>query len=433
MASLDTAQECVRNAPPIDFQFDSFGYIGCKQDGTLQPDAIIDEFLTECRETDDSVFYEALNRETAFKVDGYTLLLMDFDNDLYSKVLSSTFSKTAGTVIIAQEGSSYNTDRADIVVPEGYDSANKIVKMCAENNFPTASGSIVFAEGTYVWDGSVLLTSKDSITIKGQGVNTVLQIKDAATAFNMIHFVSCYDIVIEDLVLDGNKVNITDTNNFYGIYCDSCNKITLKNVTLKNFPKGTAGYLLGCNMTNIDTLAVEECYIGLLMVSSGGQNTICNISNVVVKDCDSNAVVLNNTDYAKLSNIHAEGCLNGIVLAYSNNCQLTNCTAFNNQKAGITLAAANHNTITACQSLNNSQYGDLWYSNISLSESSENTFNGCIVRHGGGVKQAEYGISINDAGCSKNSIKNCDLIDSGKTAAYSDGGTGTVFANNETV
>lgn len=433
VASLNTAQECVRNAPPIDFQFDSFGYIGCKQDGTLQPDAIIDEFLTECRETDDSVFYEAINRDTALTVDGYTLLLMPFDNDLYSKVLSSTFSKAAGTVIIAQEGSSYNIDRADIVVPEGYESANKIVKMCAENNFPTASGSINFAEGTYVLDGSISLVGKDSITIKGQGLNTVLKIKDAATAFKMLYFENCHDIVIEDLVLDGNKDNIADTDDFYGIYVKDCTRFKLKNVTIRNIPTGYACYLKGCSSTNIDTLTIEDCNVGLMATrTSTIQNAICNISNTTVKSCTGDAVTIFYTDYAKLSNVHAEESSYGITLAYSNNCQLVNCTAYNNQRAGLYLAGADKNILTSCQILSNSQYADLDSPNIIIGASSSNTFNGCIVRHGGGTKQADYGICVLDTLCVNNSIKNCDLIDSGKTAAYSDGGTGTVFANNET-
>ena len=61
-----------------------------------------------------------------------------------------------------------------------------------------------------------------------------------------------------------------------------------------------------------------------------------------------------------------------------------------------------------------------------------NNIQGNTVRHLGGAKQHRYGIRIDTANCDGNLVIDNDLYLAGKTADYSDAGTGTIYHNNRT-
>lgn len=436
VASLNTAQECVKNVPEASFTFGSYAYLGSKQDGTLQPDGIFDELLIENRETTDATAYAGYNSTSALTADAYTLLLMHFNDSLASNVLNGDISKTTGTLIIAQAGSSNNTTRADIIVPSGYTSAQKVIDVAVNDNLPSSGGSISLAEGTYTVDASLAITSKDNITIKGQGANTVLKLKDGSTFFDVFKFTSCDKLTISDLTIDGNKDNVTsDTfpSWYYILWFVTCNTLTLKNLTLINMPAGFDIAIAGCTDVTIDNVNIDYGGMGLAIVGSTTNNV--NATNLIVKNCTNTGCYIAAVNAIKMSNIHVETCANGYFInADSLYGQYANCTALSNTEHGFYLYNnASSNTFTNCASRLNGTSADDTYANFFLDTNCDNNvFNGCVAKHGGGAVQTKYGMRINSSDCNTNKVKNCDLVDSGKTANYSNAGTGTVAANNDT-
>jgi parallel beta-helix repeat protein len=210
---------------------------------------------------------------------------------------------------------------------------------------------------------------------------------------------------------DYNSVvgNTCTGNNMEGIslYQAANNTIT-GNTCVGN---GHAGINMEQPTTQYNTIAGNTCNgndFGIFTVSGANANTITG----------------NTTN----SNNDA-----GIDLDTSDNNTVTGNICQANGFSGIYLSGCSNNTISSNTVVGNSQDTDNTYSGIYLEGGSNyNNIQVNTVRHAGGAKQHLYGIEIADNTCTGNLVIDNDLYLAGRTADYSNAGTGTIYHNNRT-
>mgnify|MGYP007071576025 CR=1 FL=1 len=123
-------------------------------------------------------------------------------------------------------------------------------------------------EGVFYLDGdtdSILFNSGcNDITIEGQGAATILKVPDGHTTINTLIKITgtaenhLHDIKIKNLVLDGNKSNVTG-DAYNGISGEYADRVTVDNVTIKSGRGTSSGY--GIIFQNGYDITIKNCFI----------------------------------------------------------------------------------------------------------------------------------------------------------------------------
>ncbi len=321
----------------------------------------------------------------------------------------------------------------------------------------TFSGSIVLLEGNYIIDGHIY--AKSNTTIKGQGVNTVIKIKDGLSA-SLLGAIRCEfgrNIAIMNICLDGNRQNVA-TNNQDGVvfgvrpgkYVEN---ILISNVLLQNFRQCGIG-ITNAEKVTITSCTVSNCSSGISMgytVSSaiiGNNITRCfgssgihieegrvlSITGNTVKDSIDNSfgdgIYFNTTtDCTVTGNVFESNGRNGLRL--TNECMFNTISGNifkKNSYYGIVVEFwSDHNNIVDNFISESSQISDGYYENIVVNYYCDyNNIQGNTLRKGALDNAPPWGIFVANSNCVGNVVTNNDLYDSGKYGGLNDGGTGTV-------
>lgn len=244
----------------------------------------------------------------------------------------------------------------------------------------TGGGKVVIPPGTWWVD---YLRTPSNIELAGAGKSTILkQIASAGADHCVIQNpnVSTGDsnIVIRDMVIDGNKANQTGDNTKYGIYTCTVNGFLVDNVEVRNMDGD--GIYIGYSAAYGNTggpsvkVTVQNCYSH---DNARNNVTIANGQNVTITNCDidgnpSNAhldiELSSNSDV--IANIHVNNCRinqskagtnwginlnsNGFVNATMQDIYLQNIPVWN---VGISLTAFNDVRIERCPIISSNNVG----------------------------------------------------------------------------
>jgi parallel beta-helix repeat protein len=280
----------------------------------------------------------------------------------------------------------------------------------AINNLPAGGGSIYLKEGTYIL-GDQISISQSNVCLVGTGAGTVLKIKDGKDAdMNVIYASGQGNLLVEDLRIDGNKVNQT-AGSMYGIYFTGVDNSKIVDCWVENL--SLCGIYLDVS-SNDNTVTGNTCqennYYGIYL---GNSSNSSNNNTVTGNTCQGNDL--------------------GIFLDGSSNNTVTGNTCQGNDSEGISLGESSNNTVSLNIVMSNSQSANNTYDGIYIyNEGDYNSIQGNTVRRGTGANQQRYGIRIDTADCDGNLVINNDLYLAGATADYSDAGTGTEYHNNRT-
>ena len=339
-------------------------------------------------------------------------------------IAGDSISKTSTTFIIADGSTSLNIKRADYIVPVGATDAQVTINDVIDL-LPVNGGKIILLEGTFIIDGDIVLPS--NVTIEGQGLNTIIKVKDY-TSNDINIFINSDDvngnenITINNLKLYGNMLTNSNYWGYYGI-----------NLAMSN----------NCKITNC---FIIECLSGIDIYSSSSYNII---TNNVIDNCTSVGIFLKSSSNVCSNNV----CSNNFVgiINWGTDNTINNNVCNNNTNAGMIIGInALNNTITGnvvqyngeggieiCGDNNiissnivgsNSQNTDNTYDNIIIySDSNYNNIQNNICRKGSLANKPCYGINIFTSDCNGNIVTNNDLYDSGVTGSFSDSGTGTIM------
>jgi|GEM_PF-3952167 len=174
---------------------------------------------------------------------------IDF-NDLLNKPAGSP---KAATFVI---GPSSNSDSAsyDYVT----DGTNDDVEIqAAIDALPTNGGRIIFREGTYTTETSVVI-AKNGVTLQGQGKGSLIQPSDTndETIFKLGHASTSYsNCIIRDFYFDGKKASQTGA----GIYI-------IDNQSLTNAISNVE--ILGCYFVDAETACIKNKGINMVIAKN---------------------------------------------------------------------------------------------------------------------------------------------------------------------
>jgi parallel beta-helix repeat protein len=347
-----------------------------------------------------------------------------------------------------------------------------------------AAGDTIFIpNGTYSIPASLSLVS--NLTIISNGA--ILQVA-AGAGFNLFTATSKSYIKIYNLVLDGNKANVT--GNSIGIFLVSCSDILISNCYIHDFTNcGIAGAtsltrsrITGCDVIDcgevgatskhgiflyggITDVKVDNNHVagaagsGILITSNGTSNiTGVNLSNNRVKDCGSMGVWLagDASHYVTDSNVEENivtGCVDQVELAYCADvpvtgntgnrgdvdgivlqncvrCPVTGNTASYNGARGINLQDTSYCSVNGNTTNSNDQSATGGISGIDLYETSlYNTVVGNTCLDFGGSPTQDYGIG--ESATSDYNIIIGNNVTGNAVGGINKQGTNTVVRNNK--
>lgn len=123
-----------------------------------------------------------------------------------------------------------------------------------------ANAELYFPPGTYLADK---LTLPAGVTLTGAGAGTTLR-KKAGTTGRLLTALDVDGIAVRDLVLDGNRANVSDVNS-QTLHIENCDRVRVENVLARNTQN--AGMEIR-NSTDVGVAHFDatDCLYGLLMV-----------------------------------------------------------------------------------------------------------------------------------------------------------------------
>ncbi len=294
-------------------------------------------------------------------------------------------------------------------------------------------GTVALLEGTYIIESTISLPS--NVTLQGQGVATVIKIKDSLGAdlkmiTNKDTDAGDYNIIIRDLFLDGNHRGQAVAALHFGIYLQRvdyslitgvwANDQRYHQIELDNCHKNV---ISGCNCRR------SRSGFGIYLYSGSDYNSVVN--NVCCENVD--GIKLDSSCHNTVDgNICSRGGFGIPVENGSDYNVISNNVCSYNGNDGIYLAygsGGNHNVITGNQLIGNSQGTTNTDMGIEVSAGTYNLICNNLFRKGSETNQPAYGIHI-AADANYNIIHGNDFYDAGATGDIDDEGTGTLKRDN---
>jgi len=311
-------------------------------------------------------------------------------------------AKKTETIVVA----AYNSLRkfkADYVC-DGVDDQEEINSAISE--VASTGGTVLLLEGTYYVTGSINLASK--IRLCGQGTGTVIKIPDSFNRNIYVFYANEKNqIVIENLVLDGNKDNQSAGYMWGGRF--NASEAIIRNCIFRNLNIYGIFFEGGSYRVFIHNNKFEH------------NGTACGFNDVhntfVIGNCITDSYLNNGIE------IHA-----GTEVIVSNNI-IKNSSYCGIWLQNITKSQINNNLV-----LYNSTLYDIFGDGIHICGCYNNGYNiffGNTVRTASDIRH-RYGIRINDSSCVGNFVIANDLYKAGGIADFSDAGTGTIYHCNRT-
>ena len=328
--------------------------------------------------------------------------------------------------------------------------------------------NIFIKKGTYEISSPITIMSS-GVTIKGEShTNTIIKLANGANCHGIVigdGYTNLYDIIIEDIQIDGNKVN--NTGSLYGIYLygaapSQTTEIfdsTIRNCVIKDFTEIGIATSYVENILISDNLITGNPY-GLWLANDKSDRIIGNI----IRDNTTTGLYLadvkwvtvsannikNNTSYEIYITGGEQNTISGNSLGgpgnataiYATSCSditITGNQIFGSTTNGIHIDGSAGNVVSG-NTLDTVAYGNY---GIYLQSSHENIVIGNHVRlftHGIFLASADkniilgnrardnngYGINISDTTCDDNLIVKNYLQDN-IVGAINDAGTGTIL------
>ncbi|MFC4305811.1 right-handed parallel beta-helix repeat-containing protein [Cohnella boryungensis] len=327
----------------------------------------------------------------------------------------SVGQRTATLVVAANNSSAKSKTGADYVC-SGFSDQTTINN--AINTLPASGGKVLLMEGLYTVSGSILLNS--NVTLEGVGAATVIKLRNSHNA--NVNIISNADttngnrnILIRDLLIDGNKANQT-SGTMLGIYLSIVEYCTVEQTKITNL-RNDGISISGSNYNTITGNACSSNTTAGITISSGNNNTI--IGNTCISNTGNGIYIFIGNNNTITDNTCSSNTANGINASDGNNTITGNTCSSNNN--GIT-SVGNNNTITGNACSSNTTAG------ITISGGMYSNIQGNTVRKG--TASPTYGLRISTG--VGHYVTNNDLYQSG-TTAFSDNGTGTITtAGNRT-
>lgn len=355
----------------------------------------------------------------------------------------------------------YNTPdegkrRADIQC-QGYDDQrdiNRALQAVGQN------GTVVLLEGDFEISDSIVIPSFR--TLIGQGNLTVIKLKDNfgddltdGIITNEDHVGGDTNIIVRDMVIDGNKANqdpfewqnglqfINVTNlEVSGCIFRYCTGIGLDLMQCSG-AKVLNNRALECNNGGLSffegsNLIVSNCeaksnrpdplvggtpggieFIGVISAAVTGNTSDDNLNGIVLisdcRDCTVTGNTVSNSEWQ------------GILLALASSCSVIGNTVSGCLRAGISLQAADDNIINGNTLIANGTEDPplTEWDQIGLLASHRNNIQNNTLRKGPGPTYPAYGIHIQPF-CEDNFVTNNDLLDAADQILFFDEGTRTI-------
>jgi len=183
-------------------------------------------------------------------------------------------------------------------------------------------GRVLISSGIYKIDKTI--RPKSNITIRGLGISTVLlktPVKDTDPVYRyrVFYLNNVSNVVVEDLVIDGNKDNMPYSGwaqDYFGIHVENSNNIDIRNIVVR-YIKAGAGIVISKNNKNVrlienivhdngskaDNIPSDAIYIGRSVGIVIANNIIENVTDTGIA-CDNNndVIIIGNRIVNALSN-----------------------------------------------------------------------------------------------------------------------------------
>ena len=348
----------------------------------------------------------------------------------------------ATNYVVAANGAPAHVKAQADYVCDGTD--DHIQFQAAIDALPATGGKVLFSEGTYNIESSITLDSYQ--TLAGMGKSSILTTTTAdldiitATGSSGSEKVG---ILLADFCVDGNAGSATNDIGIYWNYVDD-SKI-LNCWVIDNGEDGIKIYNSDSNIIN-ECLIADNNFEGIYVGTSNGNSIVGNVcrgndwgmgvssgeENAITSNvCHSNnvGIYLENSAHNSVS---ANTCMGnaeyGIQLTSScDEGTVANNISEKNGYDGINVSSSDNVLIVNNTVTTNSQDATNTYDDIRLSGCSYCDVQGNLCRAGGETNKPAYAIDI-ELGCTGVKVINNDLYDDGfGTAAYYDGGTGTIY------
>jgi len=342
----------------------------------------------------------------------------------------------------------------------------------ALDKLPATGGEVFLLDGTYNIEVALALDSYQ--TLRGCGRNTILTTTTHGTDIITATGIDSNEkvgILIADLCVDGSvggansgvgilwtyvdyskisntwivdsheegiKLDLCDFNGIAGNHVSgSSNDNILLNDSYKNTV--TANMTEGSGGTGIDIFGgltigysnynvvvgniVQHNWEGVMLAYAED----CTVSDNVVRGNDSSGITITEGYRNTITgNIIQGNTASGIYAwGYAFDCVISNNVIQLNGQHGIYLCG-DHDDVTDNVCLENSQTTNITYDNIFVEDCDNSLFQSNLCRRGAKANKPRYGINISGADCSNNRVIDNDLYDSGSTGKVNDAGTGTI-------
>ena len=368
---------------------------------------------------------------------------------------SGKYGRTATYVVAASDTPNHIKSSADYVCGGVND---HLVIQAALDALPAAGGEVLLLQGTY--NIEVGLTLDSNQTLRGCGANTVLTTSTASLVFLTATGGAGTEktgILISDMKIDGaitssyaiyftfvdysfvQNVDVWRTDNA-GIYLVTSDFNTLTgNISRVNASYGIGIEACNNNKVNANTIQGNSAEGIFLDSTSAGNSVTANIvkgnyngiylgvssddNTISANVCEDNGVgiYIRGDNNVIGNNICKSNDMQGIVVTAGHFNNIVGNTCQGNDLQGIALVVAYDTLVGNNVCLGNSQSVDNTWANILIDDSVGALVTGNICRHGGGAKQADYGLEL--AGSINTiTVQGNDLHDSGKTGALANSG-----------
>jgi parallel beta-helix repeat protein len=319
-------------------------------------------------------------------------------------------SKTVATKIVAVKRNppdsaldSSDPSRADYIC-DGTNDQEEINR--AINSLPANGGAVYLLEGTYNISGSISFTASGKSLI-GAGSATVLRFASGSN-INIINATGVSNILIAQLMIDGNNKTGINTN---GIYFDSVTYSKIDKVWVKNM-KYMGIYLNNSSNNNISGNNVQSNgFAGIYLNNSSNNNTISG--NNAQSNLQHGILLSNSSSNNTISgNNFLSNSVEGIILSVSSsNNTISGNIVWSSGYYGISINySSNNNTVSG------NIVGSSTYFGINLFEScNNNTVIGNNV-----LLNGQFGIYLMTSSC-RNILSGNVIYDNGVTYSWCSG------------